>query len=152
MNPSCFFRPLVSWGAMMMLIILLTRCSTNKESTPAFKGSSRDVNSYASQVVPQLMARYYPNTGSEPVYEVHNWRYDSDNQQYTINMSGYWNGQSCMLCDDACRVGVQGNLSVGVNGGKYNFEITGLNDCTRQHNLTGLVLGTVLEIAANSGN
>jgi hypothetical protein len=151
MNQPSFFRPLLLWIAAMLLIGLLIRCSA-QEGTPAFTGSDRDVRSYASQVVPQLMDRYYPLTGSEPVYEVHSWEYDTDSQQYTVDMSAYWNGQSCLLCDDVCRVGIRGNLTIGADGGKYKYEITGLNDCTRQHNLTGLVLGTVLDIAASSGN
>lgn len=137
-------------GFLIVVVLAARGCDPSPKEEEV--GSEADVTSFASQVAPKLMAKYYPNTGNTPEYQVHSWNFDADSRMYTVDMSGFWIGRSCMLCDDTCQAEVRGTLTIGVNGGDYHFEITGVNDCVRQHNITGVVIGAVLDAAASSNN
>ncbi|ADB42431.1 hypothetical protein [Spirosoma linguale] len=133
--------------AVILLAGVVVGCSGDPD---VFRGSTAEAEGFASQYAARLMKNYYPNTGRLPEYTLNDWTYDTNRQQYRIDLTASWLGQSCMLCSDECKVAVQGTLTVDNDGSNPRFKVEDINSCALGHDLMGLFIGGVIEGTINS--
>lgn len=132
--------------ACVVGLLTLFSCNTTRE--PAYQGSYQEANAFVGQYAGLLMNQYYPNTGRDYQGITNQWSYDPDTRRYTIDMTSVWMGRGCWVCDE-CQVEARGYLYVNEDGTQPQFRMERVNDCALGHDLQGLMIGTLINVAAD---
>ncbi|RRB00122.1 hypothetical protein [Larkinella rosea] len=133
----------------VLSLLLLFACNfPNGSGEPVYQGSYQEASAFSAQFAGLLMNQYYPNTGREFRARTNDWSYDPDTQRYTIDMTSTWMGRGCWICDE-CQVEARGYLYVNRDGTNPQYQMERVNDCALGHDLQGLMIGTLINVAAD---